>query len=74
MTAQPRTTSAPNPVLAAIAAAAARVGIWLAGATGALRAARRAEYLLSLSDAELAKLGIPRGRIVNHASARYLGG
>lgn len=37
------------------------------------RAAREAERLSRLSDAELAHLGVPRDRIVLHAFRGYLG-
>ena len=45
----------------------------LASASGAMRAAREAERLQMLSDAELAKRGLTRDRIVHHAFRHYLG-
>jgi hypothetical protein len=45
----------------------------LTSASGAMRCAREAERLQMLSDAELAKLGLTRDRIVHHAFRHYLG-
>jgi uncharacterized protein YjiS (DUF1127 family) len=45
----------------------------LASASGAMRCAREVERLQMLSDAELAKLGLTRDRIVHHAFRSYLG-
>ena len=45
----------------------------IADASTVMACARQAEYLMSLSDAELASRGLTRDRIVHHAFARYMG-
>jgi hypothetical protein len=40
---------------------------------GPAQCAREAERLFALSDAELARLGLTRDRVIHHAFARYLG-
>lgn len=52
---------------------ARRLFMALAESSHGARAAREAERLSRLSDAELARLGIPRERIVLHAFRGYLG-
>jgi hypothetical protein len=60
-------------VIAAIGEAARRFGAAVAANSEAMRCSREAERLFGLSDAELAKLGLTRDRIVHHAFRRYLG-
>ena len=52
---------------------AARIVNSLADASTVMACARHAEYLMDLSDAELAARGLTRDRIVHHAFARYMG-
>ena len=59
-------------LLAAINGAAGRIGAVLVESSDLMRCSREAERLFQLSDAELAKLGIRRDGVVNHAFARYL--
>lgn len=40
--------------------------------SGPMRCSREADRLFRLSDAELARLGLTRDRIIPHAFARYL--
>jgi hypothetical protein len=60
-------------VLAALGRAGGSFFEALASASGAMRCAREAERLQMLSDAELAKRGLTRDRIVHHAFRSYLG-
>lgn len=46
---------------------------FLANHSEAMRCSREAERLFKMNDAQLAKLGLTRDRIVHHAFARYLG-
>ena len=55
-----------------IGAAVTRFGNVLAESSGAMRCSREAERLFELSDDELAKLGLTRDRIIQHAFRRYL--
>jgi hypothetical protein len=57
---------------AAVAKAARRFGAAMVENSGGMRCSREAERLSQLSDAELARLGLTRDRIVQHAFARYL--
>jgi hypothetical protein len=57
---------------AAIAKAARRFGAIVVESSDAMRCSREAERLSQLSDAELARLGLTRDRIVQHAFARHL--
>jgi hypothetical protein len=62
----------PSGFFAAISKAARRFGAAMVENSGGMRCARKAERLSQLSDAELARLGLTRDRIVQHAFARYL--
>jgi hypothetical protein len=52
---------------------AARIVSSIANASTVMACARHAEYLMNLSDAELAARGLTRDRVVHHAFARYMG-
>jgi hypothetical protein len=52
--------------------AALRILTALSETSDVMACARRAEYLMSLSDAELAERGLSRDRIMHHAFARYM--
>ncbi len=71
MTAHATSTPARG-VFGSILAAARNVGAFLIDNSDAMRCRREAERLFALSDAELAKLGLTRDRIIHHAFARYL--
>ena len=59
--------------LQSLRAAALRGLNAVADASTVMACARQAEYLMSLSDAELAARGLTRDRVVHHAFARYMG-
>lgn len=58
--------------VARIAGALRHFGRIIADSSGAARSAREAERLFRLSDAELARMGLTRDRVIHHAFARYL--
>ena len=62
----------PSGFFAAVAKAARRFGAAIVENSGGMRCLREAERLSQLSDAELARHGLTRDRIVRHAFARYL--
>lgn len=60
-------------LLAPIADGVRRLGSVLAETSDLMRCKREAERLFAMSDADLAKRGLTRDRVINHAFARYLG-
>ena len=62
----------PSGFFAAVAKAARRFGAAMVENSSGMRCSREVERLSKLSDAELARLGLTRHRIVHHAFARYL--
>jgi hypothetical protein len=68
------TEFAPNPsILARLWTSVSAAAASMAHYGGPAQCAREAERLFALSDAELARLGLTRDRVIHHAFARYLG-
>jgi hypothetical protein len=66
------TLTAHRSTLASIGSAIADFLITLAHRSPAARCAQEAERLFALSDAELARLGLTRDRVIQHAFRSYL--
>jgi hypothetical protein len=73
MTTQTNTQELPRPLLAGLGARLKAVFAAIAGASQVAKCAREVEALARLSDAELARRGLTRDRIVEHAFRHYLG-
>ena len=61
-----------RPLFAGIGDAFVRAYVGLCKRSPAARCAQEAERLFALSDAELAKLGLTRDRVIHHAFRQYL--
>ncbi len=72
MTANSNTARAARPLLAGLGDAIAGFIEAIARSSHAARCAEEAERLFALSDAELARRGLTRDRIIQHAFRAYL--
>ena len=72
MTTQINATNPRLPLFAGLGARLKAVLVAIADASQAAKCAREVEHLSRLSDAELARLGLTRDRIVHHAFRHYL--
>ncbi len=70
MTAQ--TSTLPRPFLGRLGETLRSVVAAFANASTGMACAREAERLFAMSDAELARRGLTRDRVIPHAFARYL--
>jgi hypothetical protein len=66
------TTGASRSILARISDALTAIADTLAETGDLARCRREAERLFALSDEELARRGLSRDRVINHAFRRYL--
>jgi len=72
MTAQTTVHDATRRIFAGVGTAITAIGETIANASQAARCAREAERLFALSDLELARRGLARDQIIQHAFRRYL--
>lgn len=62
----------PRSLFSPIASVARRFGRFMMETSDLMRCKREAERLFSMSDAELARRGLTRDRVIQHAFAGYL--